>query len=160
MARTIFQTKLINPYRSHVPKGFYSLLRGHTGEDHDYINEELPSPVTGTVVGLLHQVEMGNCLYIQDAWGAVHVFAHLSEFKVTVHQLINRGDIVAITGNTGTKTTSTHLHWEVITKDPLNPIDRIMRRPELGAAFGGKGYNTEPLAYLKKLYTFYKVPLI
>jgi len=149
----------MNPYRSHTPRGFYSLLRGHTGEDHNYVNEELPSPITGEVVGLTHQNEMGNCIYLQDAWFNVHVFAHLSEFKVQMHQRVNRDDIIAITGNTGSKTTAPHLHWEVITPEPLNPIDRIMRRPELGVAFGGKGYNTCPIMYLKKMYDFYKVPI-
>lgn len=158
MAKTIFQSSILNPYRSHKPRGFYSLIRGHTGEDHNYTNEEFPSPITGEVVGLTHQKEMGNCIYLEDAWGSIHVFAHLSEFRVQMHQRVNRGDIIAITGNTGTKTTNPHLHWEVITKEPLNPIDRVMQRKELWP-FQGKGFNTCPIEYLKKLYIFYKVAI-
>ncbi len=151
--KTILTTKILNSFRSHKPRGFYNLIKGHTGIDLNYkVGDELPSPITGKVIkisqGVTKQQEMGNVLYLQDAFGNIHVFAHLSEVLVEIGQTINRNDIVAKTGNTGSATTAPHLHWEVISSRPLRFIDRIMSRSLMGFV----GYNTDPVIYLKDLY--------
>lgn len=152
MSRTIFSSRIMNPYRAKGAR--YNILRGHTGVDLDYrTGDELLCPVTGEVIGLTNQVEMGHCLYVRDAQGSVHVFAHLKQFLVNMHDQVKRGQVVAITNNSGTATSGPHLHYEVITTNPIALIDRIMYRKEL--LF--KGYNTDPLLYLKKLYAQYGV---
>ncbi len=148
--RTILQTKILNPYRHRIPKWY----NAHTGTDHDYKYEELPSPITGKVVALTHQVQMGNCLYLEDhVTGDIHVFAHLKEFRKNVGDQVVRNDILAITGNTGTITSGPHLHYEIITKSPVNKIDWLMRRKLLGF----KGFNTDPSIYIKKRWHQYNI---
>jgi len=157
--KTILRAQVLNPYRSKVPKGFYSALKGHTGTDLNYKYEDLPSPITGKVLrvaqGATKQIEMGNVLYIEDAYGNVHVFAHLDKIFKELGDKVTRGEIIAKTGNSGSRTTSPHLHYEIVTGKPINLIDRIMTRKELPF----KGYNTDPLLYLKNLYFKYNVDL-
>ena len=153
---TIFTAKVLNPYRSHVPRGFYNLIKGHLGVDLNYVNEELRSPITGLVVAVTHQTEMGICVYIKDVHMNTHVFAHCSKVMVNLHDKVKRGDVIAITGNTGSKTTAPHLHYEIITLKPVNKIDYIMSRNLMGF----KGYNTDPLDYIRALYKEFNVPIV
>jgi murein DD-endopeptidase MepM/ murein hydrolase activator NlpD len=153
--KTIFESKVLNDYRSKKPRGFYHRIKGHTGVDLNYINENLPSPITGEVVAITHQNEMGNVLYIKDVKGNIHVFAHLSKISPILHQKVNRGDMIAITGNTGARTTAPHLHYEIICTGPkTSPFDYIMTR----SLAGFNGYNRNPIKYLIELYEEYKVP--
>lgn len=150
---TILQSKVLNPYRSHRPLGFYNLIKGHTGVDLDYKNKDLPSPITGKVVAVLSQKEMGRVIYLEDYIGTIHVFAHLSSILVKVGALVKRNDIIAITGNTGSKSTAPHLHYECLTKAPIAPEDKKMTR----TLYAFKGYNTDPVKYLKDLYSQFGV---
>jgi len=155
--KTVFNSKVINDYRSHVPKGFYNAIKGHTGVDLEYSYENLFSPVTGEVVGLTTQTEMGRCIYLRDVKGTVHVFAHMSAISVSLHAKVKRDDMLGITGNTGSRTTKPHLHYEVIctstSVQKSSPYDFIMTRKELPF----KGFNRNPLKYLAQLYEEYGV---
>ena len=155
--KTIFNTQLTNPYQSHVPKGFYDPKMGHTGEDYDFVNEPLHSHVSGTVLLNVFQPQMGNVMYLEDNDGNIHVFAHLHAFEVTKEQKVVRGDLIAISGNSGTSPTGhayvPHLHYEILTPSPINAEDRIMNRPFLKF----KGFNTRPLQYCLNLYAKYGI---
>lgn len=138
-----------------VKKPIYNKVRGHTGVDLLYRYQPLPCPITGRVVKVVYQTQMGWCLYVRDIKGAIHVFAHLSAIYVKEGQQVERDQVVAKTGNTGTITTGPHLHYEVITKKPRKVIDGVMLR----SLPGGSGYNTDPLDYDRELYTEYHVPI-
>ena len=152
--KTVLRADIVNKYRSKVPFGFYGAL-GHRGVDLRYNYEDLPSPVTGQVVLTVRQNEMGNCLYLRDSVGTIHVFAHLDQFKKKVGDSVTRNEIIAKTGNTGSKTTSPHLHYELLTPSPVTLMDRLMKR----TLETFKGYNTDPLAYLSALYFKFHVDL-
>jgi len=154
--KTIFKAKILNDYRSHTPRGFYNVIKGHSGVDLDYVNENLPSPVTGEVVALTNQKEMGKCIYIKDVKGNIHVFAHMKQISPALHTQVKRGDMLGITGNTGSKTTAPHLHYEVVCTGPkTSPFDYIMTRNEL--VF--KGFNRNPIKYCAELYAEFGVPI-
>lgn len=154
--KPILRAEVLNRYRSFKPKGFYSPIKGHTGVDLKYNFEELPSPVTGKVILTTRQVEMGNCLYLQDSLGSIHVFAHLDKYNKHLGDSVQRNEILGTTGKTGSKVTGPHLHYEIITTVPYKKIpDWIMKR----SLSGYSGYNTDPLQYLKDLYFKYHVDL-
>lgn len=152
---TILQAILVNPYRSQVPKGYYNKLRGHTGEDRRAaIGDILLSPVTGTVMRTATQPEMGKVLYLRhDETGDIHVFAHLSAFLVGVNDKVTRLQPLMATGNTGSKTTIPHVHWEIITQKPVSPIDKVMTRK----LYQFVGFNTHPSNRLKEVYKPYGI---
>ncbi len=159
--KTLLRANILNGYRSHRPVGFYSALRGHTGTDLQFTFEDFPSPVTGQIIaihaGATKQHEMGNVVFLKDLLGVVHVFAHLDKIYKNLGDQVVRNDVFAMSGNTGSKTTAPHLHYEILTFKPINLIDKIMYRPELANVF--KGYNTDPMLYLKNLYFKYHIDL-
>lgn len=150
--KTIFNCKILNGYRK--PGKFYDKDRRHTGVDEDFNYEPYPSPITGKVLKIAKQPEMGNTIYIEDAWGAVWVFAHFTKFDLIEGQKVKRGQSIGTTGNSGTATTYRHVHREIITKEIYNPK---LDYPKLRKLYQFSGYNTEPLQYAKDLYKFHGI---
>ncbi|MGA1826439.1 MAG: M23 family metallopeptidase [bacterium] len=67
----------------------------------------------------------GNVVEIKHGYGFSTLFAHASVNLVKVGDRIERGDVVALLGNTG-RSTAPHLHYEIkinnVNIDPLNYI--------------------------------------
>lgn len=65
----------------------------------------------------------GNCVIIYHGYNYHSLYAHLSKPLVYVGQKVHRGDVIALSGNTG-KSTGPHVHYEVHYKgkavDPRN----------------------------------------
>jgi len=150
-SQRVLSATVIRGYRT--SGSLYDPIKKHTGVDLSYTYEDLPSPITGTVKAIITQKEMGLCLYITDNVGSVHVFAHLSKTRVLLGQRIQRGQLIAVTGNTGTATSGPHLHYEVITPTPYKQGDAVMTRNLPGA----NGFNTHPRQYTADLYVKYDV---
>jgi murein DD-endopeptidase MepM/ murein hydrolase activator NlpD len=55
---------------------------------------------------------LGNCIVIDHGYGYQSTYGHLSNMKVTVGQNVKRGDLIALTGSTGTST-GPHLHYQI-----------------------------------------------
>ncbi|EKM24282.1 M23 family metallopeptidase [Vibrio sp. HENC-03] len=54
----------------------------------------------------------GNLLHIQHSFGFSSAYAHLKEFKVKTGEFVKKGQLIAISGNTGLSS-GPHLHYEV-----------------------------------------------
>ena len=54
----------------------------------------------------------GGAIFLDHGMGLVSVFMHMSEIDVKAGDVVNAGDIIGKTGNTG-RTTGPHLHWSV-----------------------------------------------
>lgn len=64
----------------------------------------------------------GNFMRIQHSFGFSSSFSHLKEFKVANGEFVEKGQLVAISGNTG-MSSGPHLHYEVrFVGRSLNPI--------------------------------------
>ena len=64
----------------------------------------------------------GNLVMLDNGSGIVTMYAHCSSFAVKAGQVVNRGDIIAYVGTTGSST-GPHLHFEVRVKGtPQNPM--------------------------------------
>lgn len=63
----------------------------------------------------------GNTVIVAHGFDYKTLYAHLSKTLVHMGQRVNRGDVIALVGNTG-KSTGPHLHYEVRLKDkPVDP---------------------------------------
>lgn len=74
---------------------------------------EIHSPVDGTVVKVqdLGDLNAGKYIKLRTEDGDTDlIFGHLSEFKVKVGEHIDKGDLLALSGNTG-HSTGPHLHF-------------------------------------------------
>lgn len=67
---------------------------------------------TGTGVG-----GFGNTVIIKDKDNHLHMYAHLTDYCVSVGQFVDRGQVIGRQGNTG-KSAGQHLHYEVRKNGP------------------------------------------
>ncbi|KDM91615.1 M23 family metallopeptidase [Photobacterium galatheae] len=54
----------------------------------------------------------GNLLKVDHGYGFMTLYAHLKTFKVKTGDFVRKGDLIALSGNSGTST-GPHLHYEV-----------------------------------------------
>lgn len=75
------------------------------------------TPVYATADGVVSAARKsnrgsGNYLAISHSFGFTSSFSHLSKFKVKMGDFVKKGDLVAISGNTGLSS-GPHLHYEI-----------------------------------------------
>ena len=86
--------------------------RTHTGADFP-VNEGTPihTTITGKVVWAGSNGPWGNLVVIENNGYQVWL-AHLSSIQVTEGQILNYGDVIGLSGNTG-NSTGAHLHYGI-----------------------------------------------
>ena len=96
----------------------------HTGID---FGARVGTPIYATGGGKVTKVSTsyygyGKQIEIDHGFGLKTKYAHLSAFKVKVGQRVKRGELIALSGNTGTSS-GPHLHYEVHkNRKKVNPI--------------------------------------
>jgi len=79
------------------------------------------APAPGTVVFAGHHAEYGNTLVIDHGNDIKTLYGHLTKATVVQDQKVQRGQQIALTGNTG-RSSGPHLHYEIQVKgQPVNP---------------------------------------
>ena len=127
-------------------------LEPHNATDYNVpIGTPVLAPADGQVVYVRGStddtgdpVPVGNHFLIQHEQGYRTFYAHLEKILVAPGQVVNRGDVIALSGNTGTspdgkwKTIYPHLHFrlENVNAKPIDPYPNYW--------FGDKG---RPLAF-------------
>ncbi|MBY0516880.1 MAG: M23 family metallopeptidase [Bacteriovoracaceae bacterium] len=85
----------------------------HLGTDfRAAIGVPVPATNRGRVLFAGDLFYTGGTVIIDHGMDIFSVYGHLSEVKVQEGQVVNRGDIVALSGNTG-RSSGPHLHWGV-----------------------------------------------
>jgi murein DD-endopeptidase MepM/ murein hydrolase activator NlpD len=100
----------------------------HTGVD---IEAGMHTPVHAAADGVIYSAEYnsryGNLVIVDHGNGMRTWYAHLSEFEVIPGQEVRRGEVIALSGNTG-RVTAPHLHFEVrMGGSPVNPYPYLQR---------------------------------
>ena len=89
-------------------KGFKDFIRNFAVN----VGTNIYAPADGKIKFVGNQGGFGKVLKIDHGNGNRTLFAHLSKIKVDLGSSVKRGDLVAISGNTG-RSAGPHLHYEV-----------------------------------------------
>jgi murein DD-endopeptidase MepM/ murein hydrolase activator NlpD len=82
---------------------------------------EVRAPAPGIVTFAGRLAEFGVTLIIDHGNDTTSLYAHLSKLNVVANQMVQRGDLVALSGNTG-RSSGPHLHYEIqVAGQPVNP---------------------------------------
>jgi murein DD-endopeptidase MepM/ murein hydrolase activator NlpD len=73
------------------------------------------APAPGTVIFAGPQAEYGNTVILDHGNDIKSLYGHLQKIQVTRGQRVERGEVIALTGDTG-KTSGPHLHYEILIK--------------------------------------------
>ncbi|MCU7499937.1 MAG: M23 family metallopeptidase [Bacteroidota bacterium] len=100
------------------------VMRMHEGIDIVVdVGTPVYAPGSGTIAFVGTKGGFGLCIEIDHGFGYRTIMGHLSEASVTMGQKVNRGTMIARSGNTGLST-GPHLHYEVHHNGlALNPED-------------------------------------
>jgi murein DD-endopeptidase MepM/ murein hydrolase activator NlpD len=100
----------------------------HPGLD---ISAEYGRPVHATADGVVSSASFGgnygNLVVLDHGFGISTRYGHLSRFAVMNGQHVRRGDVIGYVGSTG-RSTSSHLHYEILINGKLtNPLTLLAR---------------------------------
>lgn len=85
------------------------------------IGTEVFAPARGRVVLAEWRNSTGNSLVIEHLPNLYSIYYHLDKIKVSKGKIVDKGDLIALSGNTGL-TTGPHIHWEMRLKtESVNP---------------------------------------
>lgn len=86
----------------------------------------IKAPADGQVVRVARERGYGLILTINHGYGIKTRYAHLHRAKVKAGQLVKRGQLIALMGNSG-QSTGSHLHYEVWRDGkPVNPAEYVI----------------------------------
>ncbi|GAB4142781.1 MAG: hypothetical protein Fur0024_5450 [Patescibacteria group bacterium] len=96
----------------------------HTGIDiATKSGTQIRAAKSGKVTNAGWKTGYGNLVIIDHGGGYVTYYAHLSAFKVSVGDKVEKGDVIGLEGSTG-RSTGPHLHFEIrYNGKPTNPLN-------------------------------------
>jgi biotin carboxyl carrier protein len=104
----------------------------HMARPHEGIDVSAPmgspieAPAAGVVTDAGWETGYGNTITIDHGFGIVTKFAHASKLLVKTGQRVQRGQRIALVGNSGLAT-GPHLHYEVHVKGrPVDPLKYVL----------------------------------
>ena len=120
------QFVLINPIVGQVTSEFdYSIK--HFGVDIAApVNSPVKAVAKGTVVFAEWTIQTGYVVIIDHLYGLTSVYKHNNSGLILQGDLVESGQVIALSGNTGEFTTGPHLHFELWRDgSPANPEDYV-----------------------------------
>ena len=89
-------------------------------------NSPVKSIAKGTVVLAEWTVQTGYVIVIEHAYGLTSVYKHNDSGLISQGDLVESGQVIALSGNTGELTTGPHLHFELWREGiPVNPENYV-----------------------------------
>lgn len=90
-------------------------------------NESILATLDGTVILSTYTAETGYVIQIQHGQDFVSVYKHCGSLLKKEGDTVKGGEAIALVGNTGEKTTGSHLHFELWNKGrAINPSKYIV----------------------------------
>ncbi len=107
--------------------------RMHKGIDIGARFENVYASASGYAYNLRNPGGYGNYIMIVHGDGYITLYGHLDSYKISYGQYVTQGQVIAISGNTGSSTAA-HLHFEIrkassissyFSMSPLNPLNYL-----------------------------------
>ncbi len=119
----------VNPAKGFITRGFIP-SEGHFGVDYSL---DVGTPVFAAASGLVifadYTIDYGNTIIIRHRNGFLTFYKHCSVLLKKEREKVRQGEIIALSGNTGTKTTGPHLHFEIWKNGkPVNPENFLINQ--------------------------------
>jgi murein DD-endopeptidase MepM/ murein hydrolase activator NlpD len=113
---------LIKPVLGYISRGFEP-EKGHMGIDFVVkTNTPVVAPADGYVVFSDFTVDDGYKMILSHSGNVTTIYKHCSLLLKKEREKVIQGEMIALSGNTGEKTSGPHLHFEVwINNKPVNP---------------------------------------
>ncbi|MCD7972045.1 MAG: M23 family metallopeptidase [Candidatus Azobacteroides sp.] len=90
-------------------------------------DEVVVAVLDGVVIFSGFDINVGNVIVLQHSNDFLSVYKHNSFLLKQTGEAVKAGDIIAVSGNTGTHSTGYHLHFELWHKrKPVNPEEYIL----------------------------------
>jgi murein DD-endopeptidase MepM/ murein hydrolase activator NlpD len=134
-AQRLAATPSIMPTQGWLTSAFSSMREHpilHIARPHEGIDVTAPmgspieAPAAGVVTDAGWESGYGNTVTIDHGYGVVTKFAHASKLLVKTGQRVQRGQRIALVGNTGLAT-GPHLHYEVhVNGRPVDPLKYVL----------------------------------
>ena len=128
--KNIFSYSFIPPVKGIIVNSF-APDKKHYGID---IALKKATPVKsiykGRVIFADWSADTGNTIIISHPHNIVSIYKHNKKILRKTGDMVQAGEVIALSGNTGEQTTGPHLHFELWIKDtPVNPKDFINFKP-------------------------------
>mgnify|MGYP005774090589 CR=1 FL=1 len=97
----------------------------------------------GTVINKGNSDSSGRWVEIDHGNGYTSKYTHNSEIKVDVGEVVEKGQLIALSGSTGSseQTQGAHLHFQIeYNEEPVDPMS-FKYNNDMGTGTGGFGYN-------------------
>ena len=117
---------LFPPVNGPISEG-YDIKEKHFAVD-VVVEENTPVKATadGTVIFVEWTVETGYVLIVEHSNELISIYKHNGSVTKEQGDLVKAGEVIALSGNTGSLTTGPHLHFELWSKGyPINPTNFI-----------------------------------
>ncbi len=116
---------LIDEFGLHTDP-FTGQMRPQNGIDiASRLDFEIYAPADGIVIEIKEEENYGNVLVLDHGNGIVTRYGHISQVEVEEGEIVRKGGVIALVGNTG-RTTGPRLYYEVIlNRIPQNPVKYI-----------------------------------
>lgn len=103
--------------------------KGHLGIDYGV---KINTPVYATAGGIVtfadFTFDYGNTIIIQHTNDYISVYKHCKSLLVKERDIVTQGEIIALSGNTGKKSSGPHLHFEIWQNGkPIDPQKLLIK---------------------------------
>lgn len=103
-------------------------MRPHQGVD---LSAPEGTPIKATAKGVVRRAGnmfgLGLAVFVDHGYGYETRYGHASQVLVRVGQRVERGDVIALVGETGLAT-APHVHYEVrVSGEPVNPMNYVLK---------------------------------
>jgi murein DD-endopeptidase len=143
-------TRVTSPFgwRDHPLLGAKQL---HTGVDLGVPEgTEVHATANGTVIRVSEDSLNGKLVIIDHGRGVTTAYCHNSAFRVRLGQLVQAGDVISLSGNTG-RSTGPHVHYQLeLTHKPVDPFlfkgssEKLAALPPVTAPKGPAPHDPHP----------------